>query len=208
MESNKDLNHFAKDTFRLLIFCLVALCLHGCLELIRRPAENAPVSYGPATASVDTNRTQPPTSTTLDEQSTPVPPPIAVIHRPHRSREQWRSIEQINEYAMWCIENSMWNEAQSHMERALAQDSLSASLHNNLGIVYERLGMVDKAADFYSRAQALNPPKKAYAANLSYLQKRRQAVTDSTGEFNIFKLENDLERGSRRPGELPPYRGE
>ena len=133
---------------------------------------------------------------------------MVVIDRPKRSRQQWRDIEQVNEYAMWCIEHSMWNEARSHMERALAQDSLSASLHNNLGIVYERLGMVDKAADFYSRAQALNPIKKAYTANLTYLQQRQQATRDSTGEFNIFRLENNMRPGTQRPGEPPPYTGE
>jgi Flp pilus assembly protein TadD len=109
---------------------------------------------------------------------------------------------------MWCIENEMWNEARAHLERAITQDSLSASLHNNLGIVYERLGMVDKATDFYSRAQALNPSKKAYAANLSYLQLRQQAAHDSTGEFNLFRLERDHRPDARRTGERPPYTGE
>ena len=135
-------------------------------------------------------------------------PPLAVINRPERSRKQWQSTEKINEYAMWCIENEMWNEARSHLERAITQDSLSASLHNNLGIVYECLGMVDKATDLYRRALALNPSIKAYTANLSYLQQRQQAAHDSTGEFDIFRLEHDNRPGTRRTGERPPYTGE
>ena len=54
-------------------------------------------------------------------------PVLVVIDRPERSRQQLQNIEQVNKYALWCIENAMWNEAQSHLERALAQDSLSAS---------------------------------------------------------------------------------
>ena len=204
------MNRFTKDTFRLLALCLGALCLHGCLELIRRPAEDGPIPYTPAAATIDTSRTRPPSSVAVakDRPNVAALPPIAVINRPERSRKQWQSIEKINEYAMWCIENEMWNEARAHLERAITQDSLSASLHNNLGIVYERLGMVDKATDFYSRAQGLNPSKKAYAANLSYLQQRQQAAYDSTGEFNIFKLEHDHRPGARRTGERPPYTGE
>lgn len=204
------MNRFTKDTFRLLALCLGALCLHGCLELIRRPAEDGPIPYTPAVATIDTSRTRPPSSVAVakDRPNIATLPPLAVINRPERSRKQWQSIEKINEYAMWCIENEMWNEARSHLERAITQDSLSASLHNNLGIVYECLGMVDKATDFYRRAQALNPSKKAYTANLSYLQQRQQAVHDSTGEFDIFRLEHDNRPGARRTGERPPYTGE
>ena len=204
------MNRFTKDTFRLLALCLGALCLHGCLELIRRPAEGGPIPYTPAVATIDTSRTRPPSSVAVakDRPNIATLPPLAVINRPERSRKQWQSIEKINEYAMWCIENEMWNEARSHLERAITQDSLSASLHNNLGIVYERLGMVDKATDLYRRALVLNPSKKAYTANLSYLQQRQQAAHDSTGEFDIFRLEHDNRPGARRTGERPPYTGE
>ena len=202
------MNRFTKDTFRLLALCLGALCLHGCLELIRRPAEDGPIPYTPAVATIDTSRTRPPSSVAVakDRPNIAALPPLAVINRPERSRKQWQSIEKINEYAMWCIENEMWNEARSHLERAITQDSLSASLHNNLGIVYERLGMVDKATDLYRRALALNPSKKAYTANLSYLQQRQQAIRDTTDVFNIFKLDDDPRRqGTRHPDALPTF---
>ena len=198
MGNETTLNHSAIRTLCLWALCCGALCLQGCLELVRRPPADTPVVYQPAaqlTSPADTAST---------------PQREVVIERPKRSRKQRQSIEQVNEYALWCIQNAMWNEARSHMERTLGQDSLSASLHNNLGIIYERMGLVDKAADFYGRARALNPAKKAYAANLTYFTQRQQTNRDSTAEFNIFQLdERDPRRqGTRRPEDPPTFTGE
>lgn len=217
-----------KYLLSLVALCLGAVCLSGCLELVRRPPEGKPIVYGPEGAADTTGVSNHPagvvgppsgaagnlsaTADVQDGEDATAPTPLVFADRLKRSRQQRQSIERVNEYALWCIENAMWNEARSHLERALAQDSLSASLHNNLGIVYERLGLVDKAADFYIRAQSLSPAKKAYAANLDYLQKRQQATRDSTDGFNIFRLEEDLRRGpgTRRPddGEPTTFTGE
>lgn len=175
-----------KNSLRLVAFGLGVLCLHGCLELVRRPPAGA--GYEPVRAAD--------TTATSAAASQPMPT-LVVVERPPRSRQQLQDIEQVNKYALWCIENAMWNEAQSHLERALAQDSLSASLHNNLGVIYERLGLTDKAAQFYGRAQALNPAQAAYAANLRHLQQYQQASHDSTGSLDIFKLGDGR---PRRPG--------
>lgn len=173
-----------KNTLCLVAFGLGVLCLHGCLELVRRP---------PAGAGYERVRAADTTATSAAASQ------LVVVDRPPRSRQQLQDIEQVNQYALWCIENAMWNEAQSHLERALAQDSLSASLHNNLGIVYERLGMSDKAAQFYGRAQALNPAQAAYAANLRHLQQYQQASHDSTGSLDIFKLGDGRPRRTGSP---------
>lgn len=174
-----------KNTLCLVAFGLGVLYLHGCLELVRRPPAGQPSARAADTTA---------------------PSQLVVVDRPERSRQQLQDIEQVNKYALWCIENAMWNEAQSHLERALAQDSLSASLHNNLGVIYERLGMTDKAAQFYGRAQALNPAQAAYAANLRHLQQYQQASHDSTGSLDIFKL-GDPPR-TRRPDHSPTSTGE
>ena len=174
-----------KNTLCLVAFGLGVLCLHGCLELVRRPPAGQPIARAADTTA---------------------PSQLVVVDRPQRSRQQLQDIEQVNKYALWCIENAMWNEAQSHLERALAQDSLSASLHNNLGVIYERLGMTDKAAQFYGRAQALNPAQAAYAANLRHLQQYQQASHDSTDSLDIFKL-GDPPR-TRRPDHSPTSTGE
>ena len=90
-----------------------------------------------------------------------------------RTRRQKENVERVNEYALWCIENGMWKEARLHLEKALAADSVSASLSNNLGVVYERLGERDKAEFAYQRARALNPRREAYRINLRRLQRRK-----------------------------------
>ena len=90
-----------------------------------------------------------------------------------RTRRQKENVERVNEYAFWCIENGMWKEARSHLEKALAADSVSASLSNNLGVVYERLGEREKAELAYQRARALNPRREAYRINLRRLQGRK-----------------------------------
>ena len=192
------LNRSARHIACVWALCSGALWLQGCLELVRRPPADEPIVYHPAA----------PVASLADTAITPHRE--VFIERPDRSRKQRQSIEKVNEYALWCIQNAMWNEARSHMERSIALDSLSASLHNNLGIVYERMGQVEKAAKFYDRARALNPAKKAYAANLKYLQQRQQPARDSTAEFNIFQLdERDPRRqGTRRPEDPPTFTGE
>ena len=193
------MNCSTKNTLRLVAFGLGALCLHGCLDLVRRPAAGAPIGYEYAQAA----------DTTATSAAAIQPMPVlVVVDRPKRSRQQLQDIEQVNKYARWCIENAMWNEAQSHMERALAQDSLSASLHNNLGVIYERLGMTDKAAEFYGRARALNPAQETYAANLRHLQQYQQASSDSTGSLDIFKLDDRQPPRTRRPDNSPTSTGE
>ncbi len=193
------MNGSIKNILRLVAFGLGALCLHGCLELVRRPAAGASTGYE-YTPAADTTATS--------AAAVQPMPALVVVDRPERSRQQLQDIEQVNKYALWCIENAMWNEAQSHMERALAQDSLSASLHNNLGVIYERLGMTDKAAQFYGRARALNPAQEAYAANLRHLQQYQQAGRDSTGSLDIFKLDHGQPRRTGRPDNSPTSTGE
>ncbi len=107
-----------------------------------------------------------------------VEPSDQLLAEAHAKRGQSRekSTRQINEYAYWCIENNMWDEARLHLERAVSQDSLSASLFNNLGVIYERLGETDNADSAYARATALLPQAQAYAANLRRLRERAEAA--------------------------------
>jgi tetratricopeptide (TPR) repeat protein len=189
------------------ILSLVALCSGGCLELVRRP--NKPIAFS---AASDSNAVSP-APATLPGNSTPEADvqvyteqnATALLLPQHRSNKEQRAIKQVNEYALWCIDNEMWNEARSHMEHALAKDSLSASLHNNLGIVYERLGQADKAARFYQRALALSPGKNAYQANLQKLQ-NRQTFQDTSGDFDLFRLDDKRQdrRGNRRNNHVLP----
>ncbi len=180
---------------------LIALYSGGCLELVRRP--NEPVAfYANHQAASDSSAVGPPLAilpgNSLPEADVQVymEADTTALPSPHRSGKEYRATKQVNEYALWCIDNGMWNEARSHMERALTEDSLSASLHNNLGIVYERLGQTDKATRFYQRALALSPGKNAYQANLQKLQ-NRQTFQDTSGDFDLFHLDG---RGHDRRG--------
>lgn len=92
-----------------------------------------------------------------------------------RTGEDRERVERVNEYALWCIERGLWEEARIHLEQAVAVDSLSASLHNNLGILYERLGEREKARAAYEFAARLAPAKRLYQANLSYLRRAAEA---------------------------------
>ena len=105
---------------------------------------------------------------------------VARIYRPERGQQQHKKTREVNEYALWCIENGLWSEARLHLEQGLQQDSLAASLHNNLGIAYERLGQEEKAREAYRKARALNPGKKAYKINFQLFEERqRTGRTDS-----------------------------
>ena len=168
------------------LLLIVALACAGCLELVRRPG--AKVHPGSSAPSYAGDKASEPSIEPVTQQD---PKPVKVIER---SKKQRRSIQQVNGYALWCIENEMWNEARTHMERALQEDSLSASLHNNLAIVYEHLGKADRAGDFYQRALDLNPAEEAYRSNLSNLRNRQQALADTSGDFDLFRMPEDNER--------------
>ncbi len=104
----------------------------------------------------------------------------AAADRPPVTPRQAR--REINEYAWWCVDQGLWNEARAHLERAVATDSLAASLHNNLAVVYEHFGLHEQAALHYQRAAELNPDSKVCTANYERLQQLRQASTDTLSQ--------------------------
>lgn len=155
---------------RLVIAALLTGGLWGCLEVVRRPADRAaPAWSAPQAAGRDT-------------LTAPVLPlkrqPAAKKSKTEGERSQ-PGIRQVNEYALWCVENGMWKEARLHLEQAASRDSQAASLHNNLGIVYEHLGLEEEATAAYRRAQALRPGQEAYRSNLQRLENRHRAPRDS-----------------------------
>ncbi len=114
---------------------------------------------------------------------------VTEIKRTKRSRNRQQEVRQINEYAFWCVEKGLWNEARLHLEQAVERDSLAASLHNNLGIIYERLGLEEKAMAAYGKAWNLSPKEKAYRNNLELFERGRRALPDSAVQIDIIELD-------------------
>jgi tetratricopeptide (TPR) repeat protein len=162
-----------------------ALTVCGCLELVRRP---------------------PPVVARTDERpvvavSPAGPVPAVRPSRPaapagDRSDKTRRKARQVNEYALWCIENGMWDEARLHLERATALDSLASSFHNNLGIVYERTGLVDQALVAYRQALVLAPGRESYVANLDRLESRQRRAENGAEADSLAGAEADSLAGA------------
>ena len=125
----------------------------------------------------------------------PGPARAEKIEHARRSRSRRQEIRQVNEYAFWCLEKGLWNEARLHLEQAVERDSLAASLHNNLGIIYERMGLEEKALAAYGKAWDLSPREKAYRDNLEQLKRRQRAIPDSAVRIDIIELDDRAEQG-------------
>lgn len=137
-----------------------------------------PVTLGDSAPETQTAQTQ----TAADSLS---PEALAALRQAYSTRTtaQRERVRQVNDYARWCLDRSMWEEARIHLEQALVADSLAASLHNNLAIVYERMGRRDDARSHYQRAASLNPRRPLYEANLTRLHnaaKKRPPVRRDT----------------------------
>ena len=129
------------------------------------------------------------------------PEALAVRHEAYSARTpaERDRVRRVNEYAFWCLDRDMWDEARIHLENAVQVDSLAASLHNNLGIVYERLGQRDEARARYRTAADLNPGRPLYEANL---QRLHAALEQPQKTFSDSLSHEDLlipPRGDYRP---------
>ncbi|MEW6103077.1 MAG: tetratricopeptide repeat protein [bacterium] len=74
----------------------------------------------------------------------------------------------LNNYAIYCIKNNLWNEARFYLEKAKTLYPNSAKINNNLGIVYEYLGRKDEAILSYKKAISLDK-EEVYFKNLAAL---------------------------------------
>ena len=125
-------------------------------------------------------------------------------HRSERDSRQRQTVREVNEYAFWCIENGMWNEAMIHLEQGLREDSLAASIHNNLGVVYERLGRRDQAAAAYGKARSLDQAKKAYRINLELFEDGGQPGRADSSQARSKGGGNEPDHGPSPDSAGPP----
>ena len=82
-----------------------------------------------------------------------------------------RSAKEINKYSFWCIDQEMWSEAKAHLEKAAKLDTTSASIYNNLGIVYEYFQMEHEARRAYQTAMRLDSRNVVYRRNYILLKR-------------------------------------
>ena len=183
---------------------LTSVAFLGCMEAVRRPAAgespkwDAPPQQA-ASIPADSTAVTAALETTAVQPAADVVAPATVKVYAKRNRNQRQRIKQVNEYALWCIENRMWQEARRHLEQAVQGDSLAASLHNNLGIVYEQLGLEEEARKAYKDAQRLNPQREAYQTNLLLLEKRyahfdKSATAASSGDSTRKSPDHDTDQ--------------
>ena len=162
------------------------LTVMGCMELVRRP--NAPTIN-----QIDIQIPQ----TSKKPRSIEKEAPYSKGVSSNLSDEQRNRIEKINSYALWCIDNNMWKEARSHIKRGLEIDSLSASLHNNMAIIYEQAGKIDSAQWHYKRALSIKPDETPYKSNLLRMESREKARVDTSKNFDLFERELPSRRRSQ-----------
>lgn len=165
------------------------------LEAVEGPDSLA--AAAPAARAVAAGTAPPPeVEARPPERPAPSPEVVQAQRRAYesRTREDRERVERVNEYALWCIERGLWEEARIHLEQAVAVDSLSASLHNNLGILYERLGEREKARAAYEFASRLAPGKQLYQANLGYLRRAEEARGVPADSVDIDGLPKARER--------------
>ena len=152
----------------------------------------------PAARAVAAGTAPPPEVEAARPPERPAPSPEVVqaqrLAYESRTREDRERVERVNEYALWCIERGLWEEARIHLEQAVVVDSLSASLHNNLGILYERLGEREKARAAYEFAARLAPGKRLYQANLGYLRRAEETRGVPADSVDIDGLPKARER--------------
>lgn len=75
-----------------------------------------------------------------------------------------------NNFALKCIKLNLWNEAKYHLEKAYSLNPTSASINNNLAVVYEYFNDIDKSKIFYQKAAELSP-NKTYQDNFNLFLK-------------------------------------
>jgi tetratricopeptide (TPR) repeat protein len=201
----------------------------GCLELIRRPVANGTQDHAQLVGNpdeegdvkkADTMFESPaadpghPESQATPDDLPPVSDPLgadpatarkagAIVVSAGRTGGERDGIKKVNEYVLWCIKQGMWSEAQHHLEQSLQKDSLAASVHNNLGIIYERLGERENAAAAYARASALDDDNEVYKMNLQLLRQGARfdpADTLATDASDDDALDSGQEPDSRPAG--------
>ncbi|HAW50009.1 TPA: hypothetical protein DCX16_03555 [bacterium] len=92
----------------------------------------------------------------------------------------------LNNYAIFCIKNDLWEEARFYLEKARDVFPNSPKINNNLGVVYEYLGEKELAILSYKKAINIKE-EKVYYKNLSSITdiKIKKGIKDDISSEKI-----------------------
>jgi len=83
---------------------------------------------------------------------------------------------QINQvrFGIKAAESNLWDEALFRWKKALAENPNNAAAYNNLGVAYERKGLLKEAEEAYLHALELDPNNKQIIYNHQKLMGLRE----------------------------------
>lgn len=108
-------------------------------------------------------------------------------------------VQDYNQFAIKTARSGLWNEAIFRWNQILSIDPDNAVAHNNLGVGYEALGMIEEATTAYQRATELDPDSKYYRINY---RRCRLHIRRSGAESNETEHESSdqpIENTPRNP---------
>jgi Tfp pilus assembly protein PilF len=74
-------------------------------------------------------------------------------------------------FGIQSAQKDLWDEAIFRWEKSIRSGSDSAAAHNNLGVAYEKKGMIEEAEKEYKIALKLDPDNKHIQSNYTKFKK-------------------------------------
>ncbi len=103
-------------------------------------------------------------------------------------------VQDYNQFAVKTAQAGLWNEAIFRWNQIISIDPDNAAAHNNLGVGYEALGMIDEAKSAYQRATELNPDSKYYRINYRrcrlHIRRSGNETNETEPEFTDKTIED------------------
>jgi tetratricopeptide (TPR) repeat protein len=93
----------------------------------------------------------------------------------------------LNDYAIYCIKNGLWQDAEVYLKKANELSPSSSAICNNLAVVYEHLGKKRDAKMLYEKAINLNS-QRIYYENLSFLLGKPFHLKGKKDSVSYYKI--------------------
>lgn len=136
---------------------------HQVAPPIRQQEQSEPAAAAPAFK--DLFRVAQPDAKTVNEVVVPSAPKAFAAQTP----EAVRSPEEIYREALQVANDGKIDDAITLLEKLLRQDNGHAAAHNDLGVLYQKSGQLQKARHHHEEAARLQPANKIFQKNLADL---------------------------------------